>query len=758
MAARKYSRKRTTKRRSVKSKRTGGALTTKAAVLRTAYARAVLNPRTGPLVGVPQFVPIATHVVRTRAIGDFHARGGSFSLLFNPMSMVANDQKAIQVFKGAVAVGDVPDSTEAPSTEAEFQAVPADGLTYAFKSNVDYDASAFENEGLKARVVGAVVRVCNTSNSHLRDGVFTCLHERHHHSLEDETTTTMAAQNNSIIKPAGDGSWVGLLYRAVRPQEIEEWQTAPGVLAGDIRTASGNDDGAINDMNPGYMRINWTGSGAADDAGLGQSFHVEAYAIIEYAGESVTTLVRHTNKGAGSATAAMTGEVGDGARAREQSGQGTDDLDVHDRIEQIKQNIESHVESAHEEFGDPEATRVLGSSTGAAYMKWSRTQPPTSSSVHDLASLESAEISNLAYVAHESGANVEVMHDVLANAPDHLKHMRDWEVKFVGNGNKDIILHDPVSGRFHVGYAGTTGANAGDAGVQWFINNPMLAAGAETSQRAVGAQRTADIAVEMAGDLTKVKLHGHSQGGALAIRNAQRTGVAAHVQNPLIPAKDVLEGTKTAIRIDRVQSDVVSWNSFLADKANLEHLPVSSSGKVSVQTVGLKGGYSKAFELTRPKETSTAFNSHSLDNFRYTNDEVLGVGAKGVEVSRYSRFATVGKVLGELYTASLVVGDAMDDVDEVAGTKAAPVKAVGMVATDVAAELGNVAVVTGATVSGAAAGEAIGMALGEAVGAVAGPLGMVVAGAAGAVIGAEATTVIDWGRKHIKHWIKHWFD
>lgn len=768
MAARKYSRKKTSKRKSVKrSKRTGGALTTKTSVLRTAYARAVLNPRTGPLVGVPQFVPIATHVVRCRAIGDFHARGGKWSLLFNPMAMVANDSRPIQVFAGDQAVTDLAVDAAIPALNAN--GTPTAGaLTFYTNSNVDYDSSTFSSEGLKARVVGCVVRVCNTSNSHTRDGVFTALHERHHHSLEDSNTSDMAAQNNSIIKPAGDGSWIGLLYRPVRPKEIEDWQLAPGVLPGDELKNSSDQvgDGEYNDMNPGYMRINWTGTGPDVPAGntaavLGQSFHVEAYAIVEYAGESVTTLVKHTNKGSGSATAAMTGDVADGARAAENRGQGTYEIDIHDRLEHLKQNIESHVESAHEEFGDPHASRVLGSSTGAAWMKWAREQPPTDKSVHDLASLESAEVSNLAYVAHESGANVEVMHDVLANAPDHLSHMRDWEVKFVGNGNKDIILHDPVTGRFHVGYAGTTGANAGDAGVQWLINNPSLAAGIENTPRAIGAQRTADIAVEMAGDITKVKLHGHSQGGALAIRNAQRTGISAHVQNPLIPARDVAEVTKTAVRIDRVESDVVSWNTFLTDKASLENLPVSSTGKVSVQSVGIKGGYAKAWELTRPKETSTAYNSHSLDNFRYTNDEVLGVGAKGVEVARYSKFASVSKVAGELYTGALVIGDAISDVGAVEGENYAVPKAIGMVATDVGAELTNVGVVTAATYGGAAvgtaAGEAVGMALGEAVGAVAGPLGMVVAGAVGAAIGAEATTVVDWGRKHIKHWIKNWF-
>ena len=768
MAARKYSKKKTSKRRSVKTKRTGGALTSKAAVLRTAYARAVLNPRTGPLVGVPQFVPIATHVVRTRAIGDFQSHGGKFSLLFNPMAMVANDRRAIQVFQGNGAVLDLATDADDPQPPtAEFDLDPeSDNFNggqcmYAFKSNVDYGAAQFAgsgdvaSEGLKARVVGAVIRLCNTSNSHLRDGVFTALHDRHHHSLEDSTTTKMAAQNNSIIKPAGDGSWIGLLYRAVRPQEIEDWQTEAGILPGD-KLAGGDQtgDGDYDDMNPGYMRINWTGSGSSIDDN--QSFHVEAYAIVEYAGESVTTLVKHTNKGSGAATASETGEVNDGARAAEAAGRGTEHehVDIEDRIEHLKQTIESHVESAHEEFGDPHASRVIGSSAGAAWMKWARDQPPTDKSVHDLASLESAEVSNLAYVAHDSGANVEAMQDVLANAPDHLSHMRDWKVKYIGNGDKDIILHDPVSGRFHVGYAGTTGANTGDSAMQWMVNNPSMQAGFELTPRAKGAQRTADKAVQMAaGDLTKVKLHGHSQGGALAIRNAQRTGISAHVQNPCFPAKDILADTRTAVRIDRVSSDVISMPSVFGDKATLENLPVTSAGKVSVETVGIKGGYAKAWEITRPKTTSTAYNSHSLENFRYTNDEVIGVGAKGVQVARYSKFASVSKVLGEVYTGALVIGDAIEDAKAVRHENFAAVKGTAMFATDVAAELGDVAIVSGA----AAEGAAVGAAVGEAIGVAVGPIGMLVAGAVGGFIGAEATTIVDDARKHIKHWIKNWF-
>lgn len=768
MAARKYSRKKTTKRRSVKTKRTGGALTSKAAVLRTAYARAVLNPRTGPLVGVPQFVPIATHVVRTRAIGDFHAHGGKFSLLFNPMAMVANDRRAIQIFQGDGPVTDIANSDGVPAIPTAWTNANEGQLMYAFSSNVDYSAAQFAqsgdaaSEGLKARVVGAVIRLCNTSNSHLRDGVFTALHDRHHHSLEDATTTSMAAQNNSIIKPAGDGSWIGLLYRAVRPQEIEDWQVEAGILPGDVlASGAATADGDYNDMNPGYMRINWTGAGAEMNAS--QSFHVEAYAIIEYAGESVTTLVKHTNKGAGAATAAMTGEVNDGARQREQAGQGTHLEEVEHKIETIKQNILSHVESVHEEFGDPEASRVAGAGGGSMLIQWAKKQPATETSVHDLASLESAEVSNLAYVAHETGANVEAMHETLANAPDHLSHMRDWEVKFVGNGNKDIILHDPATGRLHVGYAGTTGANVGDAGVQWLANNPSLAPGLEITPRALGAQRTADIAVEMAGnDVRMVKLHGHSQGGALAIRNAQRTGVAAHVQNPLIPAKDVMDVTKTKITIDRVHGDVVSWNHhFIDGDKSFNANRVSSSGKVVVNEVGMKGNYSKAWEVTRPRDTSAALNCHALDNFRYTNDEVMGVGAKGVQVARYGKLATMGKVAGEVYTGALIAGDAIQDIKDSKHSTWRPVKAAGLIATDVAAEVSDVVVVSEASVAGAAAGtaagEAVGMLLGEAVGAVAGPVGFWVAGAAGAFLGAEATTAIDFARKHIKHFWKHLF-
>ena len=768
MAARKYSKKKTSKRKSVKGKRTGGALTSKAAVLRTAYARAVLNPRSGPLVGVPQFVPIATHVVRCRAVGDFHDRSGNFSLLFNPMAMVANDARPIQVFNGTSTVNDIAIDADMPAIGAN--GLPGAGNMFAnYDSNVDYSTSTFSAEGLKARVVGAVIRLCNTSNSHTRDGVFTALHERHHHSLEGSNTTAMAQQNNSIIKPAGDGSWIGLLYRPVRPTEIEDWQLAPGVLPGDELAHTGDNDGAYNDMNPGYMRINWTGTAPSTAGGnastpiFGQSFHVEAYAIIEYAGESVTTLVKHTNRGPGAANASMSGDIAEGARNAEQGGRGTHLEEVSEKIESIKHNILSHLESVYEEEGDPEASRVAGAGGGSMLIQWAKKQPATATSVHDLASVESAEVSNLAYVAHKTGGSVEAMHETLASAPEHLSHMRDWEVKFVGNGNKDIILHDPATGRIHVGYAGTTGANVGDAGVQWLANNPTLAAGAEFTPRAAGAQRTADIAVEMAGnDVRMVKLHGHSQGGALAIRNAQRTGVPAHVQNPLIPAKDVMDVTKTKITIDRVHGDVVSWNhKFIDGSKSFNAHRVSSSGKVVVNKVGMKGNYSKMWEVTRPRETSAALNCHALDNFRYTDDEVLGVGAKGVQVSRYGKLATMGKVAGEVYTGVVIAGEAVKDWHETKHSNLRVAKAAGLIATDATAEIADVVTVSEASVAGAAAGsaagEAVGMLVGEAVGAVAGPIGFWAAGAAGAFLGYEATTAIDFARKNIKHFWKHLF-
>merc|ERR1712216_960859 len=293
----------TMKRKAPKAKVTSrGRAQNSAPHRQTGYCRALLDPKDGPLVGVPQFVPIDTHRVRTRAIGVVNSTSGSARIFFNPARMVANNSSAIKVWNhtGTVKWTGVTND--------------ASGDSLTFSSNAPYDASEFQNtnlstpdaidngDGVKARVVGAMIRVCNVSSVQTRGGVFTALHEPHHKTLETFDLADMSKNTKSIIRPAGDGGFISLVYRPVKPEEVEEWQISPYVVPGQVSRSGGADplDGTAADSYPGYMASDFQGE--ADT-----TLHVEAYAIVEYAGETVTALSRPV--GAGGGTPGKPGDV-----------------------------------------------------------------------------------------------------------------------------------------------------------------------------------------------------------------------------------------------------------------------------------------------------------------------------------------------------------------------------------------------------------------------------------------------------------------
>ena len=316
--------KKTTKKRSSMKRKAPKARTTSrgraqdsAPHRKTGYARALLDPKDGPLVGVPQFVPIDTHRERARAIGTINNIQGSARIFFNPCRMLARDSGAIKFWTGAGHIGTIDDVVSPTGT---------------FDSNVTYTASQFQDpmnsgsitngDGIKGRVVGAMIRVCNVSSVQKRGGVFTALHEPHHKTLEDFDLESLSKNSKSIIRPAGDGGYVSLLYRPVKPEEVEEWQINPHVLPGQFHTVGPHpSDGTSNDAYPGYMCIDWQGES-------GSTLHVEAYAIVEYAGETVTTLARAIHLGGGTAAKPSDGPPASrDAQTREQE-QGTSGCEV----------------------------------------------------------------------------------------------------------------------------------------------------------------------------------------------------------------------------------------------------------------------------------------------------------------------------------------------------------------------------------------------------------------------------------------------
>lgn len=299
-AKRSLKKKTTKKRSSMKRKAPKAKVTSRgraqssAPHRQTGYARALLDPKDGPLVGVPQFVPIDTHRVRTRAIGVVNTVGGSARIFFNPCRMGASNASAIKVwaFGTTKFTGNINDASNAQET---FHS----NAPYA---NTDYQSTSAatptvinNGDGVKSRVVGAMIRVCNVSAANTRGGVFTALHEPHHKTLEDFDLAALSKNSKTIIRPAGDGGYISLLYRPVKPEEVEDWQINPFVVPGqESLRADETLDGTAADAFPGYMAIDFQGE-------PNSTLHVEAYAIIEYAGETVTALSRPVAAGGGKA-------------------------------------------------------------------------------------------------------------------------------------------------------------------------------------------------------------------------------------------------------------------------------------------------------------------------------------------------------------------------------------------------------------------------------------------------------------------------
>ena len=281
-----------TKSASMKSKMASKTrpMSEKQKALQTGYARALIDPKNGPLVGVPTFVPIDTHRIRSKACGVIKLTNAG-RIFFNPCAMGTNDREVITAYNLS-ANGTVDDAStavafirsNAPYTSSQYMVTGADTV-HVSVSNIT------NANGVRSRVVGAIFTVRPISNSQVRDGVMTALHEKHHKTLETFTGADMAVQDNAIVKSCSSGSAVSLLYRPVKPEEVDEFQLSGYRLNGHVFATTGASDGALFDGKPGYMAVEWSGTGE-------QAFWVESHAIVEYAGEIVTTLAKPPHYGA----------------------------------------------------------------------------------------------------------------------------------------------------------------------------------------------------------------------------------------------------------------------------------------------------------------------------------------------------------------------------------------------------------------------------------------------------------------------------
>ena len=718
-------------RKSVKSKKSTRKPTDRQKALGTPYARAVLNPKDGPLVGVPQFVPIKSHVARVRSILTHRMAGTGCSIFFNPMGMVANDFKSIVIFNNDNG-GAVTDASAASITDANFYAA-ANG-TYA---SADFSGA----NDLKARVVGAMIRVCNTSNAQVRDGVFTALHEPHHHTLEDYTTSELAKRSESIILPANAGQWVTLKYRTVRPQEVEEWQTEPGVLPGDTFVHNGQTgagaDGVPPDQYPGYMRIDLKGctTTTVNNATVGQTLQIEAYAIVEYVGETVQALVRHT---ALTAQPKDVPHIAKAAQIQEQNQAGKHrDLgkELYDFLHTLHNN------PIVQKF---ETLQAWGTVKGQML----KAEEATHDVVQSTEQIIAAEIANAPYVSSKTKGDINAIQEEIRRNADIIPELNDLEVVKVMNNNKDVIIKNTKTGEIGVSFAGTTHEGVEDAFVNWMFNNPSVQAGYKSPQHVRSGNTMAEALVMAEGDAAKITTFGHSQGAAYAMDYAERYKCKSVTFDPAIyKGQKWVDAEHLAFR---TKPDPVSLGFSPRVTFGLK-----DTGTLKLESIGVKLDTFEGSAAKLPKQVIN--DTHSIDQFRITPKDRLktveeGGFAKveeGIASTRMSNAATAAKVLEKgavVVQAAVTTAEVLNDVGEANGAIDAIAEAGVDVATDVVetAEIGTLAA------SGAALGAEL--TLGN-------PIGAAIGGVLGAGIGIiESAGVIDKARSAIKTWVhKHHF-
>jgi hypothetical protein len=604
----------------------------------------MMDPIKGPLVGVPQFVPIDTHRVRARAIGTFDTTTGDARIVFNPCRMVANNTGAVRVWTNQGA--DIINQGAAQEPQLD--------------SNVDYNSNDFQatdalnptvinnGDGVKARVVGAMLRVCNVSSVQTRGGVFTALHEPHHKTVETFTRNELASNTKSIIKPAGDGSFVSLLYRPVKPEEVEDWQICAWTTPGGIHATSlaqNSQDGTTLDAYPGYMVVDFKGE-------QNSTLHVEAYAIIEYAGETVQTLSRPIHLGGGKAASPS-----DGPRIASDASQAEGTLAIASP-EQVAKSLEIKLAA------------VVGTSGRVA-------QQIAEADVPVIVRMPLRDHQAAAYIAalkggQNAGGGLEgemVVSEALNAAPSYLD-MSKARPLFSTNGGRTVAFYDAQLNKPILAIGGTHPTNASQVSSDWLVNPNTGEAGTnlsilngtfDKSSVHINNEKAFEKLRDM--DIGTPEVYGHSQGGTSAMiigEKYETAGVVAFnpaITKPLLP----MHPSGGDLTVIRSHTDPIPGigSAFVRDTA---------PEGVKVVDVGLKLGTKSGF-------------GHELSQFTHADTDVMlvtplthGVKRKAelmVETERMgqkaSKLHVAGKALGvagiaveSVYDAAKYDGDIPD--------------------------------------------------------------------------------------------------
>lgn len=621
-------RKKTTRRKAAPRKKVSS---TRSSLL-TGYAKALMNPATGPLVGIPQFVPIDTHRVRVKGVKTFTLAAGAsnFAAVFQPRHVLSSSYNTAAVYvtglnSGASNVSDI----EASGTYFVSNNSPH-AATEFMNTTATPEALPNNGDGIKGRVVAYKCTVTNTSAENIRDGVFTALHEKHHKNLAGFSTSDMQSTDNCKIVPAS-ASGVSLLYRPVQPFEVEDWQLTPAgyrderYIAATDAAGTAGDDTTI-DTFPGFMRVDWNG-GASQ-----QSFMITVDAIVEFAGETITQLSRPPH-------------LGGGAKADPK------DLPV----------IKSHIERLEGTNKIAIDKRDLKASIAGTITKFvagfSGLYPHVMDSVAVTEPLEmhqDAALTKGGYVAEETNGSIPAIQEMIDNSPEYLG-LKDFKpIATGGSDGRAVAYMNTKTGEVTIAFGGTSNKDVTTAINDWGINmnNAELGTNAQvgfgTLQDTKAFKQNAEFVeqIESMNLTTKpFRVTGHSQGGSMAIETAKiRPTASCNVFNPGVSPRGVrLHPDAGEVTIYRTHTDPVS-----AMGAN------EAGGNIKTVNVGLK------------TSTREVIGGHELGQFTHANGAVKAT-EEGVEVMRLTKAASFSQVAGHVLGKGLVALEAGYDAYEYDG-------------------------------------------------------------------------------------------
>lgn len=168
----------------------------------TDYARALVNPFTGPLACIPNFPALMSRKVRVWSKGVLET--GT-----NGVGFICADPN-----RGAVSDVSCVNFTDASFAGTTIVTPATAGVNNGY-SNSDYVNSQIAVNGITFRVVASGIRIRYVGTELDRGGYVVALSDTNHNSLYNRSISALDAEINSKRFPV-NREWITVVYRAVR--------------------------------------------------------------------------------------------------------------------------------------------------------------------------------------------------------------------------------------------------------------------------------------------------------------------------------------------------------------------------------------------------------------------------------------------------------------------------------------------------------------------------------------------------------------